>query len=518
MKVLDSKISLAIILPVLGIAGFLLIWFSTPWGIGVGYDSIFYLSASENLLSGSGLSRLDGYGQAIPLTHFPPFYSIAIAGLSMIGGIATDAAARFFAAALFAFLVGFSGWLIFRYTRSTLACLFGAALILISPVLLDVSFMAMSDLLFLVLLLLFLYWLNSFLQDEKIFALIVSAIFAALLYLTRYVGLTAVATGGLAILIFRSQSWTKKFKELVIFCVFSLVPILLWYGRNWYLTGSMTNRVIGFHPPTLEQIKQGISTLSIWLLPAGINSSIRLIGLGLFIAVFIIMVAIDYQKDRTRNNLLDEGEGARRFFWLLIMFAIVYIMMVLLSLTFFDASTKLNDRILAPIYLTGILATLILIWNSAWFAEKSYIRIGISILALLFIGINLLPGYSVASAMRVEGKGFSGRQWKNSETVAALEQLPPGTLMFSNEAFAIYYLTGSPANWIPENYDPVKNEIDNNYSQRIESMRAEVVQYDGALVIFNSIRKHNVYAPIMELSEGLKLLGEFADGVIFTQP
>ena len=509
---------LAIILSAFGIAGLLLIWLSTPWGVGVGYDSIFYLSASENLLSGLGLSRLDGYGQVIPLTHFPPFYSMAIAGFSMIGGVPTDTAARLFAAILFAFLVGFSGWLIFRYTTSILACLLGAALILISPVLLDVSFLAMSDLLFLVLLLLFLYSLNTFLQNGKIVGLVISAIFAALLYLTRYVGLAAIATGGLAILIFRSQTWTKKIKDLFIFCVISLVPILFWYVRNWYLTGSMTNRVIGFHPPTLAQIKQGISTLSIWLLPAGINSSIRLIGLGLFIAVFIIMMAIEYQKDRTRNNMLDEGEGARRFSWLLIMFAIVYIMMVFLSLTFFDASTKLNDRILAPIYLTGILATLILIWNSAWFVEKSFVRVGIIILVIFFIGINSFRGYNVAASMRLEGKGFSGREWRNSDTVAALQQLPSGTLIFSNEAFAIYYLTGSPANWIPENYDPVKNEIDNNYSQRIDSMRAEVVQNDGALVIFNSIRKHNVYAPIKELSEGLKLLGEYADGVIFTKP
>lgn len=42
-----------------------------PWGIGVGYDSVFYLSAADNLLNGLGLSRLDGYYNVIPLTHYP---------------------------------------------------------------------------------------------------------------------------------------------------------------------------------------------------------------------------------------------------------------------------------------------------------------------------------------------------------------------------------------------------------------------------------------------------------------
>ena len=120
--------------------------------------------------------------------------------------------------------------------------------------------------------------------------------------------------------------------------------------------------------------------------------------------------------------------------------------------------------------------------------------------------------------MRLMGKGFSGKEWQESETIAAIAQLPQDTLIFSNEAFAIYYLNGTPSNWIPENYDPVKDQKDENYAQRIDTMRSEIVERNGALVVFNSINQHNVYAPIGELSSGLSLLVKGSDGAIYTSP
>jgi hypothetical protein len=518
MREFIQKYSLAIVLGIFGLAGFSLIWFNTPWGIGVGYDSIFYLSAADNLLSGLGLSRLDGYGNLIPLTHFPPFYSITIAGLSFIGGFESDVAARILASFFFAFLVGLSGWIIYRYTRSLLACTLGAALIMVSPVLLDVSFMAMSELPFLVLLLLMIHYLNNYLMDGKKAELIICAVLAALMYLTRYVGLTAVAMGGLSLLLYRDRSWGKKANDLIIFGLISLIPVLIFYARNWYLTGSMTNRIIGFHPPSVNQIKQGLATISTWLLPARINPSLRLVVLGLLLITVLTLIAFSYLKDRKSNNNQTVDKAAKQFVLLMVLYAVIYLVMLVLSLTFFDASTKLNDRILSPVYLVGILVCLITVWNISWFEDHVIVRYGIVALILVFIGMNFLRSFDISGMMRNKGKGFSGKEWRTSETVAALAQLPPDTLLFSNEAFAIYYLTGIPANWIPENYDPVKNQADDNYSQRVDLMLDEIVSQDGALIVFNSISNHNVYAPVEELSKGLSLLIKSKDGAIFVSP
>ena len=508
----------ALILSIFSIAGFAVIWINTPWGIGVGYDSIFYLSAADNVLSGLGLSRLDAYGITIPLTHFPPFYSISIAGLSLITGFETDLTARIIAAVLFGSLVGLTGWLVYRYTKSLLACILGASLILASPVLLDLSFMAMSELLFLVVLLLMVHFLNKFLMNGKMIELVISAGLTALVYLTRYVGITAVALGGLSLLIFRSRPLGKKFRDVVIYGAISLLPMLVFYVRNWYLTGSLTNRIISFHPPTEAQIKQGISTISIWMLPARINSSLRLVVLVLFLIAVAALMVMNYLRSKKEPDSQFVLMGANQFVVLLITYALIYLFMVFASLTFFDASTRLNDRILSPLYVIGILAGLITIWNSELFEEHMVIRGGVIAFCLMFLGINLLRGFDISNPMRNEGKGFSGRDWRSSETIAAISQLPQNTLMFSNEAFAIYYLTDHSANWIPENYDPVKGQEDENYSQRINHMRSEIVEQNGALVVFDSISKHNVYAPIEDLSAGLSLLVKGTDGAVYTSP
>ncbi len=518
MRNFISEYALVIILTIFGLAGFALIWFSTPWGIGVGYDSIFYLSAADNLLSGLGLSRLDGYGSAIPLTHFPPFYSFSIAGLSFVTGFESDFTARILAAILFGCLIVLSGWLVFRYTSSALASMLGAAIIFFSPVMLDVSFMAMSELLFLVILLLMIHFLNKYLLGGKKIELIITAVLAALLYLTRYVGVTAVALGGFSLLFFQSRSWGKKFKDIIVFGVISLLPVLLFYARNWYLTGSMTNRIIAFHPITANQVKQGISTISTWMMPARINPTLRMIVLGLFLITVITLIAIAFLRGvRNKDDQVDEN-GAKQFVLLLVIFGVVYIVLVFSSLTFFDASTKLNNRILSPLYLVGIIAGLITIWNSTFFEEYKLLRFSVVALCLFFIGINFLRSVDLSNSMRLMGKGFSGKEWQESETIAAIAQLPQDTLIFSNEAFAIYYLNGTPSNWIPENYDPVKDQKDENYAQRIDAMRSAIVERDGALVVFNSINQHNVYAPIGELSSGLSLLVKGSDGAIYTSP
>ena len=518
MRDFISKYTVGIILVIFGFLGIAVIWISSPWGIGVGYDSIFYLSASDNILSSSGLSRFDGYGNTIPLTHFPPLYSLTLAGFSVITGFESALAARLLAAGFFGLLVGLSGWLVYRHTRSLLASVFGSTFVLVSPVLLDVSFMAMSELLFLVLLLLMIDFLNKYLLQGNMVELIIAAVFTALMYLTRYVGLTAVALGAVSLLIFQPRTLGKKMKDVIIFVIISLVPIMIFYARNWYLTGSMTNRVISFHPPTINQIKQGISTVSTWLLPGRIDPTIRLVVLGLFLIVIVTLIVLSYFRDKQNQEDKEHEIGARLLVLLLVLYAIIYIVMVIFSLTFFDASTKLNDRILSPIYLVGIIAGLITIWNSTWFEEQAILRYGVITICVLIAGINFLRGFDVVNTMRKDGRGFSGKEWNSSETVAALAKLPPDTLLFSNEAFAIYHLAGIPANWIPENYDPVKDQEDENYSKRIGLMRDEIISHNGALVIFNSISKHNVYASIDELSKGLSLFQKAEDGAIFTSP
>ena len=76
-KIQNSRkiIRTAIILFLIGLAGSGLLWYATqPWGVGVGYDSFYYITSARNLISGQGLGTINVYGSIIPLTKFPPLY------------------------------------------------------------------------------------------------------------------------------------------------------------------------------------------------------------------------------------------------------------------------------------------------------------------------------------------------------------------------------------------------------------------------------------------------------------
>ena len=58
---------------------------STPFGLGLVNDSAYYIEGAANLLAGKGFVRLSGGGELKPITHFPPLFSLVLAGLGLAG-------------------------------------------------------------------------------------------------------------------------------------------------------------------------------------------------------------------------------------------------------------------------------------------------------------------------------------------------------------------------------------------------------------------------------------------------
>src|SRR4030066_167150 len=76
---------LLIILAALSLVGMLGLWRSTPYGLGLVNDSATYVEGATSLLAGNGYVRVSGGGEIKPITHFPPFFSLILAGLGLVG-------------------------------------------------------------------------------------------------------------------------------------------------------------------------------------------------------------------------------------------------------------------------------------------------------------------------------------------------------------------------------------------------------------------------------------------------
>ena len=148
------------------VLGIFLHRFSTwNWGVGVSHDSIFYISAAENFLEGNGISRIGGGNVAKPLTHFPPLYPLSLSSLGYFIGLRE--AADWSAAVLFGINAVLIAVIIYVGTKSLWAGLSGGLLGVISPLLLNIHFEAMSEPLYLASTLTSLLLLACYLSHRK---------------------------------------------------------------------------------------------------------------------------------------------------------------------------------------------------------------------------------------------------------------------------------------------------------------------------------------------------------------
>jgi hypothetical protein len=108
---------------IIAITGIALILWITPLGAGVQPDSIVYINGASSLSSGKGFSN-----NGIPVTHFPPLYSIILATANLFVRNFVQAA-RILNAILFGINAGLVALAVYlssgrNYLTASCACLF----------------------------------------------------------------------------------------------------------------------------------------------------------------------------------------------------------------------------------------------------------------------------------------------------------------------------------------------------------------------------------------------------------
>ena len=130
-----------------------------------------------------------------------------------------------------------------------------------------------------------------------------------------------------------------------------------------------------------------------------------------------------------------------------------------------------------------------------------------------------IPGeWRIINSMRLDGRGFSGKSWRQSEIIAVLRRLDPDAPVYSNEAFPVFYLTGVPARWIPERYDPVKAVEREDFDEQMEKMKDRLTQPNSVLAVFHHGYLKAGMPTLDEIIEGLVIVHESRDGIILVSP
>jgi hypothetical protein len=509
LSLVHKRISRQVIFIVLGIAGALLLLANSTWGIGVTHDSVFYLNSASNLTHGEGLSWIGDRGRIRPLTHFAPFYPLVLSPFIALG-VDPEVAALWIALISFGLIIFLTGYFVSSVTERTSSGVLTSVLTLLSPVILGVHTIALSEPVFLLITLCFLAALGRYLSKPSGANFLLIVILAALGYLTRYVGVTLLLTGACAILVFRRNGLGARLRDSAIFVLLAFFPMALWMLRNYSLTGTMTNRTLGFHPPSGQTVLNFFGTVASWIFPFPFGEVLRtLIVLAATLALAYVSVrALKRSPQVLKGNCIP----------LLALFLLVYMSSLAFSITLVDAATPLDNRILSPAYLSLLLFSVLVLGGMSKCWNNALPRIVILLLLGVVIWSDLIGTSSTLQELSERGIGFTSQMWQESETLAWVDGLAKDSLIYTNERFALTYITGRSAISIPEKINTVTAQIRPEFDQALVTMHQRLETPHAYLVLFHPFGLRNGMPTRDEITFPLSRLKEFEDAWVYIDP
>ena len=471
----------------LALFGFGLVLYCTVWGAGLISDSFQYVSTAKNIAAGREFGYVIANGQTVPLTQYPPFFSLLLAGFEVFGVDALEGA-RFLNAFLFGLNILLVGISVKKISGSTGFALLGPLLTIFSSSLVEAHSWALSEPLYLGLSLAGFLSLSEYLKESRRGWILAAGILFGLGFLTRYVGLSLVVCGLCIVLLNNKLDRGEKLVDGLLLAVISLLPMGLWTLRNYMLTGTLNNRILSFAPITPKNMLSAVDTFLGWIIPdalvAGREKLILTVG-GVLLVVVLLAWLIFLRKLPYAAKLVLVLAGSDDLFKSHFLYGGIYFGMVVLSKAYFDDNIGFTERMFSPMLVSGLILISAYLAN-LWQADKPVIRLGVTLCAVYLLSYYMVGTIHLAPRLHDKGIGIARKSWHNAESIQLLPALSSRPI-FSNSPSSLYLWT--------ENTGYNLNDF--------EVFRNQKNQGEAVLVIFHHLPTN----PRLErLSSGLKVL------------
>jgi 4-amino-4-deoxy-L-arabinose transferase-like glycosyltransferase len=485
------------------IVGMAALFLMTRWGIGTGPDSAHYIRAARQLAGESGNAGLPGLSEGS--AQFAPLYSWLLAAGGVVGVDALDAA-RLLNVVLFGLNIFLVGFIIRRSTRhATWFWLAGSLMVLGAAPVLSTHVVAMSEPLFLFFGLLGLYLLAAYLDEARMSLLLGAAAATALAFLSRYAGAAWIIAGGGALLLWGPLPLWRRFRDALLFAAVSALPMAVWILKN----GS-TGREIVFHPVGTSHAWQAIYTASAWMLiPPFAPNVVRLLATAAIAIALAALIARRTARSKDVSSIVP----------VLALLVVAYGTFLVMSISFLDANTPLDDRILLPVFVAGVILLLCLLdWAWPRIAERRPAAYAVAIALLAFVGVHLLTGTRLMAGSYANGWGFSGREWEQSATLDQVRRLPGETVVYSNAPALVYLRTGRVAASLPTKVSLMKRQANPAFLTEVAETKDQLRRSCGVVVYFRGLGEQRSLPDEQELRSLLSLGVRFdaRDGAILS--
>ena len=492
-----------------GVCASVLMYWITGQGPGVTPDSIDYIEAARSLLAGNGF-----YIQGKAMTHYPPGYPLLLGGVGLLHHGDVLVAARFLTALFFGVNLVLFGLAVQACTGSLTATGCAILLFLSSAPIILVHSMAWSESLFIMFSMAAFLLLAHHIVRPRLYLLVLASLMAGFAAVTRYAGVVLFPTIVLALLLLGNRSIKHKMRDMIAFAGIALAPLALWLLRNVMIAQSSTNREFAFHPFNLDHTKNLISTMYDFALSISIPGWTKAIYVGVTAALFLLGVALLHRKMYIKQNATSIGIVLPA---VCIIFSLIYLVFLVISISFFDAETPLNHRILLPALLALTVAGISLAWSlSKAFTQQ---RIWYGFVLIVFFSVSINVNHAIANAVDIHnnGSGYTSRYWKHSETIAYLSDVRDVRKIYSNGPDVIRFLTGKEAVAIPAKVSPFTRRLNEDYEEQLNQMVRECREGKALIAYLNGVT-WRWYLPSIEEIEStgnLPVLSRIQDGAIY---
>jgi hypothetical protein len=472
---------------ILTILGLSVILYANSLSIGVGPDSVAYIASAESLLGGDGLTIPTGIDDPVPLTHFAPLYPALLGGLG-VTGLDLNFLAKGLNAFLFSSILFFVGHIILQGSRNLwLLAPCASLFLLVSEDMLTIHSYAWSEGLFIALGVLGFFLFAHYLWRPTYLKLVASAGILSAAILARYAGVAILPVVFLGVLLFREDPFPKKLLRSLALTVACATPMLLWFARNYFLTGSLSNRSLVFHPITSTDVQNGLDTISNWFLPGRITGTLRDVLVVLFLIIILVLISNAFFMNLRKIKNQDPWTFSQILPTLFALFCFFYFLLLTFTILFMDAQSTFNYRLLSPLLVSGLIAFFTLLPTYLKRIPFPF-QVLFGILFLLVLAFNANHSLKfVTKAHNGSFKMYAGKGWQDAEIIHAIRALPDGLPIYSNGDDALYYVLGLPAARFPRKFNPFSMEENESYIHEMDRMSETLKVRRGYIVCFTGM-------------------------------
>lgn len=488
-------------------ASSLLLFATGTYGIGITPDSTVYFDAAKNLISGNGFTA---YGE--PMTHYPPGYPLILA---LIGILKFNIihSARWLHALFYALNTILYGITIYFCTRKNrLALILGLFLFITSSQIIRIHAYAWSESPFLMFTFLSFLFLFLYFSTNQTKFLFLSSLSLGLVICTRYIGLSLLPPVIIVLYWFGNGSRKEKNISVGIMMCFSLFPIIFWMLRNFLISHSATDRSLVYHPLSTKSISEFIFSFHSFLRSNFNTAGMNEIELVAVMCIFGLLCWAIFNNHNSRKN----PTITDHFFIVLYSLSFVsYVLFVILTISFFDANTPLDQRILFPAYIFFTIAIFSAVFIFSFRTGKKIILIFFTMYVVISSILNVKPMINWINDARSEGLSYNRIIWIKSPTISKLISLNPKVKLFTNGRDIISLRSEYQSADLPKTYNQNTLLQNKSFSEEMTLMCNEVEIGNAVVVYFDNI--HRGYFPAIENIEHfchLPTLAKEADGVI----